>query len=132
MREVTQSTFIIPVALCLLITGSALGQYEISWYTIDGGGGQSTGGSYEVVGTIGQPDADWCSGGSYEVLGGFWPGGPLCIVNFDDFTRWAQQWLNIGGGLTGDLDGDNDVDFDDLNWFTDYWLDYCPAGWNLN
>ena len=31
--------------------------YSIDWFTIDGGGGTSTGGVYSVSGTIGQPDA---------------------------------------------------------------------------
>ena len=65
----------------------SLSQYEISWYTIDGGGGTSTGGQYVLTGTIGQPDADWSKGGKYELLGGFWPGGPLCVVEFDDYAR---------------------------------------------
>ena len=38
MRQVTQNSFITLLAICLLMAGSALGQYEISWYTIDGGG----------------------------------------------------------------------------------------------
>jgi hypothetical protein len=106
-------------------------QYRIDWYTIDGGGGTSSGGQYVLTGTIGQPDADWASGGVYELLGGFRPGGPLCIVEFDDFARLAQLWLNTGSGLAGDLDGDNDVDFDDLKEFANYWLCYCPSDWQL-
>ena len=40
------------------LTVSGLGQnYSIDWFTIDGGGGTSTGGVYAVSGTIGQPDA---------------------------------------------------------------------------
>jgi hypothetical protein len=119
------------LVVCLLMTSSALSQYEISWYTIDGGGGTSSGGPYVLTGTIGQQDADWASGGSYELLGGFWPGGPLCIVEFDDFARLAELWLQTGSGLDGDLDGDNDVDFDDLKEFTGYWLGCCPADWQL-
>ena len=107
------------------------GPYQIAWHTIDGGGGTSSGGPYVLTGTIGQPDADWASGGKYELLGGFWPGGPLCVVEFDDFTRLAQLWLNTGSGLAGDLDGDNDVDFDDLSWLADFWLCNCPAPWPL-
>ena len=131
MREATQNSFITLLVVCSLIGGPALGQYEISWHTIGGGGGTSSGGPYVLTGTIGQPDADWASGGAYELLGGFWPGGPLCVVEFDDFTRLAQLWLNTGSGLAGDLDGDNDVDFDDLSWVADYWLCYCPAPWPL-
>jgi hypothetical protein len=53
--------------------------------------------------------------------------GPLCVVGFDDFARLAEQWLNAERGLAGDLNGDNDVDFDDLSWLADFWLCNCPA-----
>jgi hypothetical protein len=57
-----------------LLTGSAFAQtYSIDWYTIDGGGGTSTGGVYSVSGTIGQPDAGGpMTNGQYSVTGGFW------------------------------------------------------------
>ncbi len=48
------------------------GVYELSWDTIDGGGGTSSGGIYSLSGTIGQPDAGSHSGGSYSLGGGFW------------------------------------------------------------
>jgi hypothetical protein len=48
------------------------GQYAINWYSIDGGGGTSTGGNYAVSGTIGQPDVGVLSGGGYALSGGFW------------------------------------------------------------
>lgn len=48
--------------------------YSIDWSTIDGGGDTSTGGSYALTGTIGQPDAGILSGGNYTLQGGFWPG----------------------------------------------------------
>ena len=117
--------------LSFMMAALSYGQYKIDWYTIDGGGGTSTGGQYELVGTIGQPDAAWSIGGEYELLGGFWPGGPLCVVGFDDFARFAEGWLETGSGLAGDLDGDNDVDLDDLSRLADNWLGYCPAGWLL-
>jgi len=45
--------------------------YAIDWWTIDGGGGTSTGGVYSVTGTIGQPDAGSTAmtGGAYSVTG---------------------------------------------------------------
>ena len=47
--------------------------YSIDWFTIDGGGGTSTGGVYSVSGTIGQPDAGGpMTNGQYSVTGGFW------------------------------------------------------------
>ena len=48
--------------------------YKIDWYTIDGGGGASSGGSYVLSGTIGQPDAGRLTGGPYVLDGGFWGG----------------------------------------------------------
>ena len=35
----------------------AAGSYDLSWWTIDGGGGASSGGAYELAGTSGQPNA---------------------------------------------------------------------------
>ena len=35
----------------------------------------------------------------HTVHAGFWPGGPLCIVAFDDFARFAQLWRDSGIGL---------------------------------
>jgi len=76
-------------ALSLIVTVAiASGQsYSIDWFTIDGGGGTSTGGVYSVSGTIGQPDAGKMSGGNYSIDGGFWgiiavqtPGAPLLSV----------------------------------------------------
>ncbi len=50
------------------------GTYDITRSTLDGGGGRSTGGSFAVSGTTGQPDAGLVmSGGSFNLSGGFWP-----------------------------------------------------------
>jgi hypothetical protein len=46
--------------------------YAIAWYTVDGGGGTSTGGNYTLDGTIGQADAGSLSGGRYTLSGGYW------------------------------------------------------------
>jgi len=62
---------------------SSGGEYEISFYTIDGGGGTSSGGVYEVTGTIGQHDAsEPISGGTFSLFGGFWGRGFLDYFNF--------------------------------------------------
>jgi len=47
--------------------------YSIDWYKVAGGGGTSTGGTYQVSGTIGQADAGApMSGGQYSLTSGFW------------------------------------------------------------
>jgi hypothetical protein len=73
----------------LIPTLSQAQTYTIDWYKIAGGGGTSTGGTYQVSGTIGQPDAGGAmSGGSYSLTGGFWsiinvvqmPGVPKLLI----------------------------------------------------
>ena len=68
--------------------GPAQAQFSIDWFTLDGGGGVSTGGVYEVRGTIGQPDTGLSSGGPFTLAGGFWsvlgavptPGAPSLLI----------------------------------------------------
>ena len=66
-----------------LLATARVGQgqdYELSWYTIDGGGNQSSGGDYELQGTIGRPDAGVIAGGPYVLTGGFWGGVSLVVL----------------------------------------------------
>lgn len=50
--------------------------FAIDWYTIDGGGGTSTGADFSLTGTIGQFDAapGGAQAGGYTLVGGFWGG----------------------------------------------------------
>ncbi len=58
------------------------GGFEIPWYTVDAGGGTSSGGGFVLSGTIGQPDPGDLAGGDFALRGGFWQpaaiGGPGC------------------------------------------------------
>jgi len=56
------------------VSASTQSDYDIDWWTIDGGGGTSDGGNYSLSGSIGQPDAGVSSGGSYTLKSGFWGG----------------------------------------------------------
>ena len=119
--------------IATLITFAPAGfcDYQIVWSTMDGGG-TSAGGQYKLTGIIGQPSAGYSEGGSYELLGGFWPGGPLCFVNFADFAAFADYWLQSGAELPADLDGNGTVDFGDLELFVSKWLCTCPYNWPLH
>src|SRR4051794_36708924 len=74
--------------------------YDLSWFTIDGGGGTSTGGQFSVTGTIGQPDAGHMSGGNFSIDGGFWglfavvqtPGAPLLSIRLLNSTNAVISW----------------------------------------
>jgi hypothetical protein len=69
--------------VALALTAPTVAQYELSWFTIDGGGAMfSTGGSYALGGTIGQhdagPESGPLTGGTYSLVGGFWPVAQVC------------------------------------------------------
>jgi hypothetical protein len=71
---------VIAVAVLGVISATALAGYNLDWWTVDGGGAtSSTGGSYSLDGTIGQPDAGISSGGIYTVAGGFWGSGVAAV-----------------------------------------------------
>jgi hypothetical protein len=119
------------ILAALVFASVGVGDYKIVQHTIDGGGGTSAGGQYVLSGTIGQPDAGYSEGGNYELLGGFWPGGPFCFVGFEQFSTFAEYWLETGSNLPGDLNGNGIVDLYDLKLFVDVWLCLCPYNWPL-
>jgi hypothetical protein len=92
--------------LGLLIHGISFAQsYTIDWYKVAGGGGTSTGGTYQVSGTIGQNDAGGpMTGGSYSLTGGFWalisvlqtPGTPNLNITFVGPNSVKVSWPNTG------------------------------------
>jgi len=64
--------FVLQALLAFLPLCAHCQSYAIDWFTIDGGGGTSTGGVYSVSGTVGQSDAGRMTGASYALDGGFW------------------------------------------------------------
>ena len=56
----------------LASAGLAQGSYDLSWWTVDAGGGTASGGSYTLTGTIGQPDTGTLTGGDHTLSSGFW------------------------------------------------------------
>jgi hypothetical protein len=91
--------------LALASTNVTAQSYTIDWYKIAGGGGTSTGGTYSVSGTIGQPDASGAmSGGNYSITGGFWaliqvvqtPGAPTLYISHSGNIA-TIYWLNVTG-----------------------------------
>ena len=107
-----------PVALAQ--TG---GPYDLSWHNI-GPGGAASGGSYDLLGSIGQPDAATMSGGSYTLTGGFLPGGPTCALAGDldgdgqvtvvDIQMIAAAWPQSTASFPYDQNGDGDLDIQDV------------------
>jgi hypothetical protein len=57
----------------LLLPGALQAQdFNLDWFTVAGGGGESSGGDFELSATIGQPDAGDLLGGDFAIAGGFW------------------------------------------------------------
>ena len=112
----------ISLAFALAAPAALAQPFEIDWYTIDGGGGTSSGGTYVLSGTIGQHDAGGTlAGGTYELTGGFWTAftGLACDacvadVNSDglaspaDFTAWLAFFQNpaLPGAECADVNRD--------------------------
>jgi hypothetical protein len=71
MKTILATSLALPLWLFALAAHAQ--SFSIDWYKIAGGGGSSTGATYQVTGTIGQPDAGGAmTGGSYSLTGGFW------------------------------------------------------------
>jgi hypothetical protein len=98
--------------------------YTIDWYKVAGGGGTSTGATYQVSGTIGQHDAGGpMTGGNYALTGGFWalyavqtPGAPLLTITYlanqaivswsPSISGWTLQTnSNLATGTWGNFTG---------------------------
>src|SRR5437764_6100624 len=100
----------ITLLLFAVTSTAALAQsFSIDWFTIDGGGGTSTGGVYSVSGSIGQPDANAqpLTGGIFSVVGGFWslfsvvqtPGTPLLTIRLTSTNTAMVSWPSPSTGF---------------------------------
>jgi hypothetical protein len=96
------------VCVGILATAVSAQNYSIDWFTIDGGGGTSTGGVYTVNGTIGQPDAGGpLTGGSFSLTGGFWsllsvvptPGAPELTITLVGAGTAKVLWPSPSTGF---------------------------------
>ena len=102
--------------LALSLASNAFAQnFAIDWFTIDGGGGTSTGGVYSLSGTIGQPDANAqpMKGGNFSLTGGFWslfavqtPGAPLLSIRLTPTNTAIVSWPSPSAGFTLQQNGD--------------------------
>ena len=99
------------VTFALLTAGLRLAcaqSFSIDWYSVDGGGGTSTGGVFTVSGTIGQPDAGGpLTGGNFSLTGGFWalyavqtPGAPLLSIGLTATNTALVYWPSPSTGWT--------------------------------
>lgn len=124
------------LGMILPLPAQSGGDYELSWYSVDGGGGVSTTLSeqYTIIGTIGQHDAHpGISGGDYVLGSGFFGRGSACYVDLYALSIFASEWLTLefGFGHTFDLDNNSKVNLLDFNYISEFWLLYCPEDWGI-
>ncbi len=87
---------ILVTTLLLLMTLPVLAQsgggYDLSWNTVDSGGGTfSAGEDYRLGGTLGQPDAGAMAGGEFILSGGFWLGSSVESTSFELFLPLIKK-----------------------------------------
>lgn len=71
-----KTVILLILILISVVFGKAFAQFEISKYTINNGGGKSTGSTYQLTGSIGQVGAsNKSSGDNFFLTGGFWHPG---------------------------------------------------------
>ncbi|MFG0307351.1 MAG: GC-type dockerin domain-anchored protein [Phycisphaerales bacterium JB040] len=136
MRANIPSAVLSALVLSVAVESASAQPYEITWYTIDGGGGTSSGGTYSLSGTIGQPDAaPPISGGTYTVEPGFWPGvllAPPCQADvnndgvLDNGDIGAFVTLFLAGDMAADFTNDGILDNGDIGAFVGAFLAGCP------
>jgi hypothetical protein len=123
--------------LSFAATSSSAG-FQVSSWTVDGGGGVSSGAGFEIAGTMGQPDsARQLSGGCWSVDPGFWgeyavlaaPGAPRLRIRLLDpdtvlvsFTPGCGDWVLQYTTLLGDIDPAS------IRWTDDAVSDLFPVG----
>ena len=116
--------------LAMLMSFSAIAEtgteYEMTRHSFDGGGVmRSTGGSFELSGTLGQPDAGVVAGGAFELTGGFWfaipPGdvGGDGVVNLSDHRKLVECLAGPDTPVNDDcrildVDGSGAIDMRDV------------------
>jgi hypothetical protein len=132
---------VLALASVLSLAATVAGDYDVPWYTIDGGGEMfSTGGQYALSGSIGQADAGAMTGGSFSLTGGFWAAPPEApcpgdlngdgFRNVSDFTLFAAAYGSHSGdpnyNPAADLNGDGFVNVSDFTVFATNYGVPCP------
>jgi hypothetical protein len=71
-RKISSVTIVLWLLLTTLtVSAQSGGNYDLAWSSMAGGGGEAGGGSFALIGTIGQSEAGTLHGGSYTLSGGF-------------------------------------------------------------
>jgi hypothetical protein len=105
------------LSLCAVPLTASAQLFSVDWYTIDGGGGQSGDGSFELTATVGQPDAGaTLSGGGFTLTGGFQLPAAAAVllgdINLDGVVNLLDVDPFIERISTGDFQAEADCNED--------------------
>ncbi|HMN41109.1 MAG TPA: GC-type dockerin domain-anchored protein [Phycisphaerales bacterium] len=117
-------------AMGLVLAAPALAQPSMKSFTIDCGGGVSTGGPLRLTSSIGQPDASNASGGPLTLRGGFLT-PRTCPADFNgngtlevaDIFAFLNAWF--AGSPAADFDGLSGLQVADIFAFLNAWFAGC-------
>ena len=139
----------VALTLALGLTATAVygqtgGDFDLTWNTVAAGGGASSGGSFEVDGTVGQVDTATMSGAAFTLSGGFWGAfaavAPVAcvgdcdrsgVVSVDELAKMASIALGVASLSTcrdGDRNSDGKITVDEIVAAVSNLLASCPGG----
>ena len=72
MKRLLTLLLLLTVLVAVGVILAAPDSIDVFWWTVDGGGADLSGGSYELRGTTGQADAGVLGNGRYSLNGGYW------------------------------------------------------------
>jgi hypothetical protein len=104
--------------LTILLAHTAYAQvndYAVSWWSVDGGGGVSSGGQFALQATAGQADAAIMDGGTYTLTSGFWARAnhaPTCSQQDLSFSHIGTHFPHRNISFSASCGNAQDITYD--------------------
>jgi hypothetical protein len=119
-RKLWPAVLLVSLLLCLHAGKTRAQSFDVGWFSIDGGGGVSSGGEFSISGIVGQPDAGIMTGGEFALEGGFWgvildvqtPGSPPLNITLTPTNTVVLTWPAASTGFALQ----QNTDLSTVNW----------------
>jgi hypothetical protein len=93
-----------------LLTAACAEDYAIAWYSVNSGGGDTSGGIYKLSVCVGQPVAGFASSSDFLLWTGFWSGDvptPQVVSSINAAKTMADgAFISISGNIATSAGGD--------------------------
>ncbi len=104
--------FLTGIAVSAALASGAGAQHRIDWYSLNGGGGEASGGGYKINGSIGQSVAGFTSNTTFLHWVGFWAGetrSPIVVTDIGALKKYADgTYVSIAGKIATSSEADFD------------------------